>query len=232
MNNKVPFKFYTSALLVEITGKRAFDLSEFLAILREIDSSSIFYHVHHTFREYSFAPGQYANDFARWALEDLETPGLAEKLASVNIKEVTDLETLRRELVGTIERHLADHPDGRRTLPGREFYFLKNTGIIIPTKYEARTIEEFVRALKQVGMRSIYYHFFDARLRLGHKTNDFSNWIRSNFDDEALAGKIEALDPYFMSLDQLRDAIINLCLPARKPRPSILGRIDQLWRGR
>lgn len=232
MNSKISFKFFTSALLVEITGKRAFDLVEFLAILHEIDASSIFYHVHHTFREYSFAPGQYANDFARWALEELEAPGLAEKLASVNIKEVIDLETLRRELVGIIERHLADHPDGRRVLPGREFYFLKNTGIIIPTKYEARTIEEFAQVLKQVGMRSIYYHFFDARLRLGHKTNDFSNWIRSNFNNDGLAEKIEALDPYFMSLDQLRDAIVNLCLPARKPRHSIFGRIDRLWRGR
>ncbi|MBU0630711.1 MAG: hypothetical protein KKC80_07340 [Candidatus Margulisbacteria bacterium] len=216
MNAVVPFKFYTSSLLVEITGRRASDLPAFLAILREVDVSSVFYHVHHTFREYSFAPGQYSNDFARWVSEELEEIGLGEKLSSVNIKEVTDLETLRQTLIRIIEKHLAEHPDSRKALPGREFYFLRNTGIVIPTKYESRTIEEFAADLKLVGMRSIYYHFFDARLRLGHKTNDFSNWIRSNFNDEALAGKIEALDPYFMTLDQMRDKIISLCLPKRK----------------
>ncbi|OGC11324.1 hypothetical protein A3K48_02260 [candidate division WOR-1 bacterium RIFOXYA12_FULL_52_29] len=216
MNAMVPFKFYTSSLLVEITGRRAEDLPSFLRILREIDASSIFYHVHHAFREYSFAPGQYSNDFARWVSEELEETPLAEKLASVNIKEVTDLETLRQALIAIVEKYLAESPNNRKALPGREFYFLRNTGIVIPTKYEAKTIEEFALALRQVGMRSIYYHFFDARLRLGHKTNDFSNWIRSNFNDEALAARIEALDPYFMTLDQLRDRIISFCLPRKK----------------
>ncbi|MEE8638418.1 MAG: DUF5752 family protein, partial [Candidatus Margulisiibacteriota bacterium] len=61
---KEPFRFYTSSILVEITGKKAHHLKEFVNILKEIDESSIFFHVHHALRDYSFAAGQYSNDFA------------------------------------------------------------------------------------------------------------------------------------------------------------------------
>ncbi|OGC37727.1 hypothetical protein A2526_06585 [candidate division WOR-1 bacterium RIFOXYD2_FULL_36_8] len=75
-------------------------------------------------------------------------------------------------------------------------------------------------------MRSLYYHFFDARLRLGHKTNDFSNWIRGSFGDEILAQKIERLDPYFMTMDELKSRIIDLCLVEKKEKePGFLDKI-------
>ena len=212
MISKEPFRFYTSSLLVEITGKKAYHLKDFVKILKEIDVSSIFYHIHHALREYSFAPGQYSNDFARWAAEGLEEGSLAERLASINIRDFTDLDELRAKLVEIVEDHLKSAVEIRKAAPGREFYFLRNIEIISPTPYEVQTLEEFTNALDRVGMRSLYYHFFDARLRLGRKTNDFSNWIRTALGEDEIARKINDLDPYFMTMDQLKYRIIAICL--------------------
>lgn len=207
-----PFRFCTSSLLIEITGKKAHHLKEFILILKEIDESSIFFHVHNAFREYSFAPGQYSNDFARWVAEDLEESTLAERLSSVYARDFTDLNAIRDRFVEIIEDHLNNALEIRKAPPGREFHFLRSIAIVMKTPYQARTLDELATALKSVGMRSLYFHFFDARLRLGHKTNDFSIWIRTCLQNDKVADEIDALDPYFMTMDQLRDRIVNICL--------------------
>lgn len=218
---KEPFRFYTTSSLVEITGKSAHHLKEFVQILKKIDESSIFYHVHHSFREYTFAPGQYSNDFARWAAEDLEEATLAEKLASIDVHEFTDLNSLRDKLLEIIEDHLMNAVEIRLAPPGREFYFLRGISIVSPTPYEVRTLKEFTNALNEVGMRSLYFHFFDARLRLKRKTNDFSNWIEDSLAEKEIAEKINNLDPYFMTMDQLKQKIIDICLGKAQPKKGL-----------
>lgn len=208
---KEPFRFYTSSLLKEITGKKASHLKDFVEIFEKIDESSVFYHTHHIFREYNFAPGKYSSDFTRWIAEDIEESGLAEKLNSLNILDYNDINSIRNKIVETIKNHLNQAVDIRKAPAGREFYFLSGITVVAPTRYEAKTLEEFVHAINNIGMRSLYYHFFDARFRLGRKTNDFSNWIRASLGNEELAKKIEALDPYLMTMDQLRNKIVSLC---------------------
>lgn len=228
---KTPFRFYTTSSLVEITGKMARHLKECVRILKDIDSASIFYHIHHSFREYTFAPGQYSNDFARWVAEDLEEARLAERLSAIDVQEFTDLEALRAELIKIIEEHLASAIEIRKAAPGREFYFLRGVDIVTPTAYEVFTLEEFARALNLVGMRSLYFHFFDARLRLGRKTNDFSDWILHNLGEEEIAKKINALDPYFITMDQLKQKIIDICRGEEKPetaKKGLFGRIKDM----
>lgn len=206
-----PFRFFTSSLLVEITGKKAHHLKDFIKIFKEIDDSSIFYHVHNAFREYSFAPGKYSNDFARWAADDLEESALAERLSAIYIRDFTNLSDLRNKIIEIIENHLNTATEIRRAPPGREFHFLRSVAIISPTEYEVYTLSEFATALKRVGMRSLYFHFFEAHLRLRRRTNDFSNWMRHCLENEELAKEINALDPYFMTMDELRDKIIEIC---------------------
>ncbi|MFC1540740.1 DUF5752 family protein [Candidatus Margulisiibacteriota bacterium] len=208
---KKPFRFFTTSSLVEITGKKAHHLKEFIRILKDIDSSSIFYHMHHSFREYTFAPGQYSNDFARWVAEDLEESRLAERLSAIDVQEFVDLESLRAKLVEIIEDHLISAIEIRKTAPRREFYFLRGIEIVTPTAYEVFTLKEFAETLDLVGMRSLYFHFFDARLRLGRKTNDFSNWIEFSMGEPAIAKKVNELDPYFITMDQLKQNIIDIC---------------------
>jgi len=152
----------------------------------------------------------YTSDFAHWVGEELGESGLAEKLAGLNIKDYVDLKDLKNRLIEIIEKHLGQNNEVRRARPGKEFYFCRNIGIVQRTKYAAWDLEEFCEALKKVGLRSLFFHFFEARLRLHRKSNDFSLWIGANFGDEQLARQIEALDPYLYTMDELRDKIIML----------------------
>ncbi len=210
MRAKTPFDFYTSSQLVEITGKKAANLKEFLDILKEIDDSSIFYHVHHAIREHQFAPGIYSNDFAHWVGEELDGNALAEKLANINIKDFTEIQALRAKIIKIVDNYIKANPDINTLAAKHKFYFCRNIGIVLKTKYAAWDLEEFCELLRRVGLRSLFFHFFEARLRLGRKTNDFSDWIKFNFQNEKLARQIEALDPYLYTMDELRDQIIKL----------------------
>ena len=61
-----------------------------------------------------------------------------------------------------------------------------------------------------MGNRSQYFHIFEARLRLGKGTNDFSNWIESSIGDKELATDISKLDPYTQTLEALRKNLVKL----------------------
>ena len=56
---------------------------------------------------------------------------------------------------------------------------------------------------------SLYFHFFEARLRLGRRTNDFSRWLADQGRPD-LAAAIDALNPYVRTLDELRQDIVQL----------------------
>ena len=71
-------------------------------------------------------------------------------------------------------------------------------------------MREFVEILKRITIDSIYFHIFEARLRLEKKTNDFSNWIQNSIGNEALALSIAHLDPYVYTMEDLRRTIIDL----------------------
>jgi hypothetical protein len=73
----------------------------------------------------------------------------------------------------------------------------------------ARDPKEFFEVLPQVTNVSLFFHFFEARLRLGRPTNDFSQWLAWR-GEELLANSINALDPYSMTLDEFKERIIAL----------------------
>src|SRR3990167_4601013 len=105
MRAEKPFEFYTSSQLVEITGRKAANLKEFLEIIKEIEDSSIFYHVHQAFREHQFAPGHYTNDFAHWVGEELNENALAERMANINIKDFTEIKSLRARIAEIVDNY-------------------------------------------------------------------------------------------------------------------------------
>ena len=63
---------------------------------------------------------------------------------------------------------------------GEEFHFLASRIFVLPTPFVVSSLGEFREALERVTINSIYYHMFDARLRLARGDNDFSRWL----DDE------------------------------------------------
>ncbi|HTR80264.1 MAG TPA: DUF5752 family protein, partial [Bacteroidota bacterium] len=63
--------------------------------------------------------------------------------------------------------------------------------------------------LTHISVNSIYYHVFDAKLRVEKGENDFSRWF-ADLGNAELAEKVRSLDPYTQTLESLRKKIIYL----------------------
>ena len=210
MNHTEPFVFYTERRLVTLTGLRASNLNQLLGNLREVPGSSIFYHTHHMYLSHHFETPLFSNDFALWVSEALQEGALGEKLAAIDLLSFTSIRELREAIIATIECHVGE--DGRRLRecpPGDEFHFCRSKSFIMPTGLIARDPKEFFEVLPQVSNISLFFHFFEARLRLGRPTNDFSQWL-AWCGEEALANSIDATYPYSMTLDEFKARIIAL----------------------
>jgi hypothetical protein len=77
----------------------------------------------------------------------------------------------------------------------------------MPTPFSASTLREFLDTLQRVSVSSLYYHVFDARLRLGQNENDFSRWFR-DLGLARLADDVARVDPYTHTLEGLRNTIL------------------------
>lgn len=94
-------------------------------------------------------------------------------------------------------------------LPDFEFHFLACKTLVLPMPYAANNLMEFAEILKKVSIRAIYFHIFEARMRLGVPDNDFSQWLRG-IGEEGLADEISKLDPYNMTLESLIRKLIKM----------------------
>lgn len=207
-----PFRFYTRLHLSELTGLKASNLPELLALIKEASDSTIYHHTHRFLLQHQYISPEPPNDFAYWVTAALGEDRLGEKLASIDTMKYFNICDLREKIVATIEAHLKAYPkSAKRSAPEDEvFYLIKCVSFIMPTAYVANDLREFVEILKKVTIDSIYFHMFEARLRLERKTNDFSLWIEGAIGDKDLAGKILKLDPYTYTLEDLRKTIIQM----------------------
>ena len=194
----------------ELTGLKARNLKELLALLREVPESVIYFHTHHFLEQHHYLIPEPANDFALWVSDELGEETLGEKLASIDTFEFPTIDALRARIEGVISDYLAQNPDGRGVGEGQEFHFIKSISFVLPTPYVAHDLREFVEVLRQISLNSLNYHVFEARLRLRKGVNDFSAWIEDCLGDRDLAEKLAYLDPYNYTLEGLRSAIIQL----------------------
>ncbi len=207
-----PFRFYTSFVLQEATGLRAATLPQLVQLLREVPDSCIYHHTHFFLLSHHYLTPEPANDFAYWVTEVLGEEALGERLANIDILEFDSLEKIRKILVKTIENYLAQHPMARVRFvsEGQEFFFIKSVQVVMPTEETASSLAEFAESLARVSLSSLYFHIFDARLRLGRATNDFARWCEEQLGETALAQELVALDPYAYTLEALRSMMIAL----------------------
>ena len=205
-----PFYFNTSAHLLRITPQRANSLAELLEALRSCSEESIFQHTFRTLHEHHFLREGYGNDFAHWVLASCNEPGLAEQLASVDVREFTSLSELRERLTKIVETHLQLNPvDGSR-LAEETFYFCASDVVVIPTNFVAATLAEFVQGLSRVSVHSIHHHFIEARLRLKLMSNDFSQWLHEDAGLTEAARALNRIDIYTATLEGVRSQIIRV----------------------
>ncbi|MFH1778684.1 MAG: DUF5752 family protein [Candidatus Omnitrophota bacterium] len=209
---KEPFNFFTRLHLSELTGLRASALGQLVDFIKKVPGSCVYHHTHRFLQQHQYLSPEPPNDFAYWVSDVLGEDELGERLASIDTVQFSNIRALREKIITTIDDYLKDNPLAklRFAREGEEFHFTKSVSFVIPTNYVAYDLKEFVDILKKITIDSIYFHIFEARLRLEKQTNDFSNWIETSIGDKALADKISKLDPYTWTLEDLRKTIIRV----------------------
>jgi len=205
-----PFYFNTSAHLLRITRYKANNLVELLDAVRQCPEDSIFQHTFRTLEEHHFIREGFSNDFAHWALAACNEPGLAEVLASVDVREFTSVEALRLRFLEIMERDLKNNPQAGARPADETFYFCASDIVVLPTSFQGRTMQEFVEGLRQVSLHSIHHHFIEARLRLKLMSNDFSQWLHEDAGLTETARAINRIDIYTVTLEEVRQQIVRI----------------------
>jgi hypothetical protein len=201
------FNFYTQYHLVEMLGLKARNLGELLEGIKAVPVSSIYYHTHRFLQQHHYLSPEPPNDFAFWLMDILHLNSLGEKFLSIDTVHYCNLEDLRKTFQDLLEDHISKDGTNPDCLPGFEFHFLACKTLILPMPYVANNLMEFVEILDKISIHAIYFHIFEARMRLGVPDNDFSQWLRG-IGEEGLADEISKLDPYNMTLERLRRKLI------------------------
>ncbi|MGA7079436.1 MAG: DUF5752 family protein [Terriglobales bacterium] len=205
-----PFYFNTSAHLLRITTQKANTLDELLAALRVCPEDSIFQHAFRTLQEHHFLREGFSNDFAHWALAACNQPGLAEQLASVDVREFTSLSELRGRFIEIVENHLQRNPADGARMAEETFYFCASDIVVMPTNFVAATLADFAQGLREVSVHSIHHHFIEARLRLKLMSNDFSQWLNEDVGLTDAARALNRIDIYTATLEGVRQQMIRI----------------------
>jgi Family of unknown function (DUF5752) len=205
-----PFYFNTSAHLLRITTQKANTLAELLDALRVCSDDSIFQHTFRTLQELHFIREGFSNDFAHWALTACNEPGLAEQLASVDVREFTSLGELRERFVQIVEKHLQLNPADGQRMAEETFYFCAADIVVMPTKFVAETMQDFAKGLREVSVHSIHHHFIEARLRIKLMSNDFSQWLYEDVGLTDVARALNRIDIYTVTLEDVRKQMVRI----------------------
>ena len=171
-----PFEFKQCISIVKSTGRKARNLRELRNVIAKIGEESIFHHVYQYFLKGHML--EYTSDFAQWAGETLEERALAERMSCIDPYTLKSVINVRSELLREIDAFLGSFPEPRDVVEGNEFYFNETVSLVFPVGVKTRNLAEFLVAIQHIDAGSIYYHFYDSRVRLGEGVmDDFSMWI-------------------------------------------------------
>ncbi len=207
----VPFAVKDCALAAVATGLRAQNLRELRDNLQRIHSGSIYYHFWGGLLRPRFDDPEFNNDFAGWARHGLHDTSLAERLSVIDPTDYTDLESLRQELLDVIEERLDESEWIPWARSDQQFHFIRSQIVVFDTHKRISSPHELAQAIPGMSVSSIYYHFIDARRRTEDSLDDFEAWLDgfgSSYSD--LSKKLKTIDPYFISLSELRQQLITL----------------------
>jgi len=207
MEEKTTFQFMQCISLLKATGRKAKSVRELRDRISDVSDESIFHHTYQYFLKGNLL--EYTNDFAQWAGESIEDNALSERLSNIDLYAFRDINSLRQELRKVIDEHLDVFPEPKEAMPTDEFYFNETVTFVFPVGTRATNLAEFLTALRYIDTASVYYHFYEARMRLGGGIDDFSRWVEEVFGKKELAGRIRAIDPFMHDLEEIKKHIIE-----------------------
>jgi len=201
------FEFRQCANIIKATGKKAATLRELRDIISVVAGDSISHHTYQYFMKDHVH--EYTNDFAHWAGENLEERTLAEQLSNIDPYDFKDVEDLRKEILRVIDDYLERFPEPRGAMPGDEFYFNQTVSLTFHAGIRARNLAEFLIGIRHIDPVSVYHHFYEAKMRLGGRNDDFSAWIEGALGKPEIAEKIRSIDPFMHNVEGIRGHIIE-----------------------
>jgi len=203
------FHFHTKLDQTLLLGLKARNVQGLLEGMRQVPDSSIYYHTHRFLRQHHYLSPEPPNDFAYWVSDVMGDDVLGEQLSSVDLIQFSTIAELRTRFIDILETYLESMERVIISPTGENFRFMASRLFVCPTGFVAHTLGEFLEMLEKVSVNSLYYHVFDAKLRLERGQNDFSAWF-ATMGLTDLAEEMRQLDPYTYTLEGLRKRIIVL----------------------
>uniref|UniRef100_A0A7C4NS59 Uncharacterized protein n=1 Tax=Thermodesulfobacterium geofontis TaxID=1295609 RepID=A0A7C4NS59_9BACT len=203
MNN--PFIFKSELWIPKYTGIKVYSINEFIKALKEIDKFSIFYHMYINIFNYHNLPTFYTNSISYWFFKNGYLL-LAEKLSIIDPLDYFDLEELRIALINILEENYDKNWNRKEKYP---FYFITAEREIIECERVAHNLDEFIEGIKKSSINSLFYHLITSRIENKTIINDYSAWLYS-IGESKKAEKINKLDPYTMTLYEIKEEIIKI----------------------
>ncbi|MBL3592618.1 MAG: hypothetical protein JMJ93_03785 [Synergistaceae bacterium] len=204
-----PFQFKSCELVPLSTGLRSQSLEELASHLQAAPKGSLHYHFWGRLLRPQIGESEFGNDFASWAESELHDRTLAERLSAINPSDHADLESLREEVLGIIEERLDEEERLHWTRAERPFFFSRAQMLVFDSGLWAATPKEMGKRCREIERSSIFYHFIDARRRTEHHDDDFSCWLEAFEETEETRRKLRYLDPYLLSLEELREILLE-----------------------
>lgn len=205
-----PFQFGTASYLVRIGNQVANTLLELQEGLETCSDESIFYHTFQSLGRHHFLTEGFSNDFAQWVLGSCNRPALAERLASVDVRDYVSLMELRTDLARIVKEYCEEYTREASQAAFETLYFCETIEEQVPLGIEAKDLQEFRKGLEDLPHASLQFHFITSRLRLQLRTNDFSQWLLMDLGRKELAKGIDLIDIYTNTLDGARAKILHL----------------------
>ncbi len=198
------------ALVSISTGEKAYTLMELSEKIKQVEAACIYHHFCTRHIRPSFDHPEFHNDFAAWVHQELRDKILAERLNFIVPQDFADMESVREALLTRIQERIFEDEHLGWIKAGHPFYFVKSQLVIFDTGLRLEWPNEIADVLENLSPGSIFYHFIDARRRHPEGLDDFRDWIRK-FPPEfhPLADLIAKVDPFFLSLYEMRDFLIR-----------------------
>jgi hypothetical protein len=202
------FRILDCALVAIATGVKAQTLRELRDKLKTVQPGCLFYHFWGGLLNPHFDDPEFQNDFAVWASRSLHDSKISEQFAVIDPYAFENFEDLRKELMEVIEERLSETEYVPWARNGEEFHFIRSQMVVFDTGVTYMEPGELLKAIPNMSLGSIFYHFIDARRRTADRRNDFSAWL-SAFEDKYanLIDDLDNIDPFFVSLTRMRHEI-------------------------
>lgn len=211
MKKLTPFHFKDCALVAIATGVRAQNLRELAEGVSRAHPGCIYYHFWGGLLRPHFDDPEYNNDFAVWASRGLHDEVLAERLAIIDPTDYEDIEQLRSAVQDVLEERLDESTWVPWAPANRLFHFVRSQIVVFNTRRTLSDPRKLAQVVPTLSVGSIFFHFIDARRRNPQRWDDFRCWIEDIPEYAGLAARLAKVDPYFVSLSELRRQLAEAC---------------------